>query len=405
DTIMGRYLRAHWIPCMAEHEVPGPDQPPRRLRLLGEDWVVFRDSEGRVGVLDEHCLHRRASLFFGRNEEGGLRCVYHGWKFAWDGALLDVPNERRSTGIMAKLRARACRAQLRGGLLWVYVGPEDAEPAFPEFEWLDLPDTHRVVSRWEQDCNSVQAMEGELDPSHASFLHRRLDRLAESDSAIDGRYFQEDTSPVLHVDSTDYGFITASQREVDEASAYWRLNQFILPFYTIITTEPDHARMIRMWVPRDDESCWVIALTYRMDEPIRPAEREAWETGVTIHRRIVPGTTRAPENRDNDYLIDREVQSTVSFTGIDGIRAQDAMACESAGAIVDRSLENLVSSDLAIVVMRKRLLQEARKMADGGEQPDTAAKGSLYRVRGHQMVLPRERHYSDDPDAMRAMYG
>jgi phthalate 4,5-dioxygenase oxygenase subunit len=402
-TDMGEYLRSFWIPAMVLSEVPDRDEAPVRLRLLGEDLIVFRATDGKIGVMDEHCPHRRASLFFGRNEECGIRCVYHGWKFDTDGNCVEMPSEPPESDYRRKVKARAYAAREAGGLLWVFMGDQATIAAMPDFEWLDLPEGHLFASRWEQECNSIQAMEGELDASHVSFLHRRLDKIDDNNQALTGSYFQEDRSPRWHVRDTDYGFIAASQRNVDDNKSYWRLNQFLLPFYTMITPSPGSALMTRMWVPKDDTHCWVIAVSFRRDRPLGSEEVRAWRNGENTHRRVIHGTTIPTETRANDYGIDRRAQKTLSFTGIEGIRAQDAMVTESAGPIVDRSQEHLGTSDIAIVKMRRRLMAEARKFQETGERPLPTRENRLYRIRAHQVVLDREKLFHEDDSVMAAM--
>jgi phthalate 4,5-dioxygenase oxygenase subunit len=402
-TPMGAYLRSFWIPCMVLHEVPVADGPPVRLRLLGEDLVVFRDTRGVVGVLEELCPHRRASLFFGRNEECGIRCVYHGWKFDTQGNCLDMPSEPATSDYKTKIKAVSYRAREAGGLLWVYMGPSEQPPEMPDFEWLDLPPEKLYASRWEQECNSIQAMEGELDAAHVSFLHRKVDQIDDSKQALSGAYFQEDRSPRWHVKDTDYGFVAAAQRRVEEDKAYWRMNQFLLPFYTMITSEPGNARMTRMWVPKDDTHCWVIAVNFRQEHALGEKELTAWRNGDNTHRKVIPGTTQPVETRANDYLIDRDVQKRMTFTGIAGVRAQDAMATESAGPIVDRTREHLGTSDVAIVKMRRRLMAEARAFKDTSAAPLASTRGKLYRVRPHQTVLDRTMMFDQDESVVAAM--
>ena len=402
-TFMGEYLRSFWIPAMVAAEIPGRDEAPVRLRLLGEDLIVFRETDGKLGVMDEYCPHRRASLFFGRNEDCGIRCVYHGWKFDVEGNCLDMPSESPESDYRRKVKARAYAAREAGGLLWIYMGDQASLAAMPDFEWLDLPEGHLYASRWEQECNSIQAMEGELDSSHVSFLHRRIDQIDTNNQALTGSYFQEDRSPRWHVKDTDYGFIAASQRNVDDNKSYWRMNQFLLPFYTMITPAPGSALMTRMWVPKDDTHCWVIAVNFRRDKPLGTEELRAWKNGENTHRRTIPGTTIPLENKANDYNIDRQKQKTVSFSGIEGIRAQDAMVTESPGPIVDRSLEHLGTSDIAIVKMRRRLMAEAKKFQDTGERPLPTRENRLYRIRAHQVVLDREKLFHEDDGVMAAM--
>lgn len=401
-TPMGAYLRTFWIPCMLLSEVPTADEPPVRLRLLGEDLVVFRDTRGRVGVLDELCPHRRASLFFGRNEECGLRCVYHGWKYDTDGNCVDMPSEPASSNYKAKIKAVAYPTKEAGGLLWVFMGDKAKLPQLPDFEWLNLPEDQCYASRWEQECNSIQAMEGELDAAHVSFLHRRIDGLDEKKHSLSGSYFQEDRAPRCRVVDTNYGFINASCRNVEEGKAYWRMNQFLLPFYTMIAAGPENARMTRMWVPKDDTHCWVIVVSFRPDRALTEEELTGWRNGDTLHRKVIPGTTQPLETRANNYLIDRSVQKRITFTGIAGVRAQDAMAAESAGPIVDRTKEHLGTSDVGIVRMRRRLIAEARAVT-GGVVPTLPQNGALYRVRAGQALLERGKNFEEDERALGAV--
>ena len=403
STPMGVYLRRFWIPAMALAEIPARDEPPVRLRLLSEDLVVFRDTNGRIGVMDEHCPHRLASLFFGRNEEAGIRCVYHGWKFDVDGKCLETPNEPESSTMCQRVRANAYLTAQAGGLLWVFMGPKEEAPSLPGFEWLDLPDERRYISRWEQECNSIQAMEGELDAAHVSFLHRRVDGIADNKMALTGSYFRDDTAPAWHVTDTDYGFIAASARSVENDNAYWRMNQFLLPFYTMITSMPDGPRMTRMWVPKDETHCWVIAVSFRPDRALEEEELRAWRAGENTHRLVHPGTTQPIETLANNYLIDRQVQKHQTFTGIAGIRAQDAMATESSGPIADRSKEHLGTSDRAVIAMRRRLMRDARTLEQEGLVPKVAQGGDIYRVRASSAVLPKSENFAQNQSVLETL--
>jgi phenylpropionate dioxygenase-like ring-hydroxylating dioxygenase large terminal subunit len=387
DTPMGKLMRSFWTPAMTEREIPAADDAPVRLQLLGESLVVFRDSAGRVGVIEEHCPHRGASLFFGRNEEGGIRCVYHGWKFDVNGQCLDLPSEPADSPMRARMRARTYPARLAGGVLWVYMGQGEAPP-LPDFEWLGLPASHVYVSRWQQECNYAQAMEGELDSAHVGFLHRLVDRTDDDGQRLTGTFFKADTAPLWKILQTPSGFMACNGRRVDEGRRYWRVNQFLLPFYTMIPPHPNDAHLVRMWVPMSDERCWVLCASFRPDRPLGETELAAWINGDNSHRRVVPGTTIPTERLDNDYLIDRELQRTHSFTGIAGIRAQDAMVTESAGPIVDRSREHLGTSDRAVVAMRRLLIDSAVALSEQGAQPVGPGAPHVYRVRATQTVLP-----------------
>jgi phthalate 4,5-dioxygenase len=401
-TPMGQLMRRFWIPFMLDRELAEPDGAPLRVRLLGEDLVAFRDSDGRVGLLDEHCPHRRASLFFGRNEGCGLRCVYHGWKFDVAGNCIDLPSEPPGSTLQRKVKATAYPVREAGGVLWAYLGPPDLMGELPAFEWISLGAEHRHASRWVQECNYLQTLEGEIDSAHVSFLHRRLDQLDPSKTAIRGALFRDDTAPTWRVDETQYGLVLAARRNADDGRSYWRMNQFLLPFFSMIAPDIGGPHTARMWVPRDDESCFAICVTYHPQRALTAAERAAYEAGEVGHALLIPGTTRMRANRDNDYLIDRQMQKTAHFSGIDGVRAQDAAMTESQGRIVDRSLEHLGSSDTAIIAMRKLLLRSARELA-GGKEPPAARGGRLYAVRSWSALLAGDARYDEDEGVRRAM--
>jgi phthalate 4,5-dioxygenase len=401
-TPMGEFVRRFWVPFLLSRELPEPDGPPRRVTLLGEKLVAFRDSAGRVGLLDEHCPHRLASLFFGRNEECGLRCIYHGWKFDVSGACVELPSEPPGSPLQRKVRIKSYPVRDIGGVLWTFMGPEGAAGEIPAFECLSVPESHRFVSQWVQECNNIQAIEGEIDSAHVSFLHRRFDKQNAPKTSIVGEYFRSDTAPSWRIDPMPYGLVAAARRGVD-GQAYWRMNQFLFPFYTMIA--PSHVggtMTTRMWVPRDDESCWVICFSYCPDRPLTEQEVANFRAGENSHPVLIPGTMRQRANRDNDYLIDRTLQRTTFYSGIAGVRAQDTAMTESMGRIVDRSLEHLGTSDIAIIAMRKAMLAAARKLS-AGEVPVAARGGTLYAVRSWSAMLPAHLAYDEDPAVLRAM--
>jgi phthalate 4,5-dioxygenase len=400
-TPMGDYVRRFWIPVALSSELAERDGDPRRIRLLGEDLVLFRDTEGRVGLLGEHCPHRLASLYFGRNEAGGLRCLYHGWKFDVAGACLDMPNEPPASNFKHKVRATAYPTEERGGLIWAYLGPAGTLADFPAFEWLDLPSSHLYVSRWQTECNFVQAMEGEMDTSHVGFLHSRVDRLAEDKMQLTGAFFHEDRAPKFHVERTPWGMVAAGRRDVEGDKSFWRMNQFLLPFYSMIPPVRDAALMTRAWVPRDDVTSSIICVSFRPDRPLGNEELARWQVGTNTHREVIPGTTRPRAHRDDDYFQDRRRQRTESFSGIEGVRNQDACVTESQGAIVDRSREHLGAADTAVIQMRKLLIDGARALARG-EEPPPARDGAVYRVRAGSAVLPLGVGYSESAEIKRS---
>ena len=402
-TPMGALFRRHWLPFMLADELAA-DAPPRRVQLLGECLVAFRDSRGRAGLLGEHCPHRRASLYYGRNESGGLRCVYHGWKFDVSGACLEMPSEPAESSFRHKVRAEAYPVQERGGLLWAYLGPAEKRAELPELEWLGVPAERRYVSRWLQDCNYAQALEGEIDEAHVSFLHRRFDAEGVAKTALAGGYFQEDTAPRYTVHDTPYGLACGARRSVEGGQYLWRVNLFLMPCFTLIPPSDDpHVRLFRAWVPADDTHTNVLCASWRTDGPVSERDLALWRGGEAAHRKVEPGTATPAERADNEYLIDRAAQRTRSFTGIAGIRAQDAMVTESAGAIADRTREHLGTSDKAVIAFRQRLLGAARRLAQGIE-PQAPYDPDCYRVRAHSALVPRdERDFPEHEEFRRAM--
>jgi phthalate 4,5-dioxygenase len=394
----GNYFRRYWLPALLASEVPVPDCPPVRLRLLSEDLIAFRDTDGRVGVIDEFCPHRRASLFWGRNEECGLRCVYHGWKFDVNGACVDMPNEPPEYGFNNKMRNAAYPTREYGGLVWVYMGPPDQTPELPWLEWARVPASHRYVSKRLQETNYLQAIEGGIDSSHSNFLHASVEafrltddyvaRVRNSDN-LRAKYHLLDKAPRFTVKKTGYGLVIAVRRNAEDDAFYWRITQFLLPSHTMIPHQKGLSINGHTWMPRDDRSCWVWTITWNPDGPLSEEDREAIGKETFVHTRVDPVTFRPLRNRDNDYQIDRELQRTSSMTGIHGFAAQDQALQESMGPVVDRTRERLGTSDTGIIAMRRLLLQEVRALAEGHE-PEAAHHGDAYWVRSCSLLLKRD---------------
>jgi nitrite reductase/ring-hydroxylating ferredoxin subunit len=380
---MGELLRRYWIPALLSEELPEPDCAPLRVRLLGEDLVAFRDSTGAVGLLDRACAHRGASLFFGRNEEGGLRCVYHGWKFDTAGACVDMPNEPAKSSFRDRIRLKAYPCQERGGIIWAYMGSVWPAPSLPEFEWAVVPEAQRCVSKRLQECNYLQALEGGVDLSHIAFLHRNLDP---GRDARDQTLTRGDTHPTFEVVDTDYGLLIAARRNADADSFYWRISQWIMPWYTMFPPLVDTGIGGHAFVPIDDESCWVYNMTWDPRGPLGAV-------GDGIYGELLPGTYRSRANRDNDFLLDREVQRTVSYTGIPGFAAQDSAVQESMGLIANRERERLGSADVPIVALRRRLLEAVKMLGANEDPPGLDPAGQ--RVRPAALLLPRGIPFQD----------
>ena len=397
-TPMGELFRRFWLPALLSSELTA-DGAPVRLRILGEDLIAFRDTTGRIGILDAYCSHRRAPLFFGRNEASGLRCVYHGWKFDADGRCVDLPNvaDPKQVDAMKKVaRLTAYRTREAGGLAWIHMGSADRVPAFPRFEWTEVPAGHTHVSRWLQRSNWLQGMEGEIDTSHIGFLHQYFKAPAEFLAA---EALQQDRSPVITLRETDYGFTYGARRNYNN-EFYWRVTQWLLPMYSAIPRAADGPFTSggRAWVPVDDQHTTSFSYRYRVDRPHTAAEVAEIESGFFFPPRVERTAVEMPHGyridtwlptarKDNDYLIDRAMQKDVNFAGIWGVNEQDRALQESmpsadaaSRGIIDRSREHLVSADLPIAAARRRLLALARALADGIE-PALASNGDAYQVR------------------------
>jgi phenylpropionate dioxygenase-like ring-hydroxylating dioxygenase large terminal subunit len=390
-TPMGNTLRRYWLPALLAWELPEPDCPPVRVRLLGEDLVAFRDTRGRLGLLDEYCPHRRASLFFGRNEECGLRCVYHGWKFNIDGQCLEMMNEPAELDFKHKIRTTAYPLIEEGGMLWAYMGKPGEEPPRPQFAWTQAPATHRHLSKVVQETSWLQGLEGGIDTSHAPILHRVL----KADSARPGfkpsNPFVRGKAPRLVVDLTDYGYQYAGIRPLGEAEVHIRTYHFVMPFHQIrpsLTEQGTRSVAGHIWVPMDDETTMVFNWEYSTTEaPLTDDDRMERRLGngpLDVDQR----TFRSVRHRHNDYLMDRKVQRTETFTGIDGINNQDRAIQESMGRIVDRSREHLGPADKAVIQARRLLLQAVKTVEEGGTPCGLAP--TYYGLRAAEGVLPRE---------------
>jgi phthalate 4,5-dioxygenase oxygenase subunit len=376
-TPMGRLMRRYWIPVSFSAALPRADAPPVRVKILGESLVLFRDSSGRAGLVDERCPHRGASLFFGRNEDNGLRCVYHGWKFDLEGRCTDMPSEPADSTFRNKVSVAAYPCEERGGIVWAYMGPPELKPGLPQLEWMGVPETHRFVTRHLQECNWFQALEGGFDTSHLTFLHRG--DTGGGSSALPSRY---------EVVPTDFGFVTATGRQSDPLTTRWSVSAMLLPFHKVISRfVKDGPIGAHAWVPVDDEHCMNWSIEYHPDRPLGEAEMERSRNGYYIHAENLPGSDRTVLNRDNEYLIDRELQRRGdSYTGIKGIGMQDCGIQESMGPISDRTREHLGVSDTAIIKLRRLLLRTLKDMEEGKAPP--ASDPASYRVRSAGFALP-----------------
>jgi len=377
-TPMGAFFRSFWLPALLPAELPEPDCAPVRFRLLGEDLVAFRDTSGRIAFMQNACPHRGASMFFGRNEEDGLRCVYHGWKFDVAGACVDMPNEPAESNFKHKIKAVAYPGVERGGLIWIYMGPADQSPEIPQLDWLDLTYEHKVINKWIQPSNYAQGVEGNIDSAHISFLHRNFDITPRNPRGARG-ILSPDGSPRLTIKETDFGFVYGARRQAGEEEYYWRLTPFMLPTYTTIPS-PAWPRTCFMLIPLDDHNTWWFTASYNPDRPM-PADRQGQRTW------LIAGTWQSALNPENDFKIDREMQKSGNYTGIPEIRIQDMAMTDTMPRILDRTVEHLGTTDLAIITMRRLLMRLARQAAEG-TAPYAALNGEVHRVRPLDVVDP-----------------
>lgn len=406
DTPMGRLFRRYWIPALLAEELPEPDCAPVRVKLLGEQLIAFRDTQGRLGLLDEFCSHRTASLYFGRNEDCGLRCAYHGWKYDVEGNCVDMPSEPEDSKFKSRIKQKAYPCVERGGVIWTYMGPPELKPELPELEWAMLGDGHRFVSKRLQETNYLQAMEGGIDSSHVSFAHRfNLDDDPMHSGTEGNEYLKADTRPKFEVAESDGGLVIGARRNANDDEYYWRITQWIMPWYTIIPPFGTHNPLGgHAWVPIDDETCWAWSINYHPTRELREDELASMRNGDGIHAKYIPGTYRTLANKDNDYLMDREAQKQKkTFSGIEGIAAQDFSLQESMGAICDRTKERLGTSDAGIILARRRLLaalEELEAETLPGLQPEHQ------RVRSTSVLLPKATPFQEGAeDALRMVEG
>jgi phthalate 4,5-dioxygenase oxygenase subunit len=367
DAPMGGVMRGHWMPVCLSEEVAEVDGAPRRARLLGEDIVVFRDTAGRLGALAERCPHRGASLAFGRNEECGLRCLYHGWKFDVDGGVMDMSSEPPASPLRRNLKHRAYPVRESGGFVWLWMDPERPPARFDAPAWAPTPETNIAVVKIHVACNWAQVLEGSIDSAHSSSLHSTNMPVAQvsGSTAKDGVWLRpsNDKAPRMEIEETAYGFQYAALRKplVDpETHDYVRTTIFIAPF-TVLIPPNNRYKLSQMLVPIDD----VNTMFYWI----------AWhETGGISQREwrefchATPGVDldldyRKHRTLDNRFLQDRKAMKAGDFTGIPGIPAQDMAMWESMGPIADRTAEHLGASDQAILQFRRQMIAAARRFA------------------------------------------
>ena len=404
-TPMGDLLRRFWMPALLSEELPQRDGPPKKIRIMGEDLLAFRRTDGRIGIVEPHCPHRGANLYFGRNEECGIRCAFHGWKFDIDGNCVDLPTSPPESTYKDTIKLLAYPVREWADMVWVYMGPRESIPELPQLELGLVTAPHRFVSKKWQDCNWVQSLEGAIDTAHFSFLHAiptkdeaaRLDILRKTSAigqegglADRSRWVTDDPRPKFRIQSHDAGLVIAAGRKTDTTDLYWRIAQYLAPNHALVPVAfPGEVYHGQSWVPVDDTTCWIYTYSWVPDRPLTNAERAKYASGLSLHAEIdehyVPR-----RNLRNDYLLDRELQKTLSFTGISGVSDQDAAIQDSQGPVQDRTREHLGPTDIGIVEFRKLVVGAARALQQG-EPPRAAAASRSYAVRAGGWIAAAEK--------------
>jgi len=370
-TSCGRFLRSYWQPIATAEEMPiGGDPMP--IRIMSEDLVLFRDDKDQLGLIGQFCAHRGTDLSYGRVEDGGLRCLYHGWLFDRQGNCIDQPAEPEGRKFCDKIRHPAYPVQEKGGAIWTYMG-EGEPPLIPDFGFLMAPEPNRLAFRVIQTCNWLQGLESSADPAHTTYLHRRPAGTPSQRSGADIPALRGTEPPAISTEQTNFGTRIFALHNSPNGKKYLRVNNYVYPCGATPSTSTGEVGYQGRWfVPRDDTSHCVFEFFYRHSEPVdKEALRKFRAENVAPDFRHV----RRPENR---YLQDREEQKRGgSFIGMgDYFPAQDAFAIESQGAIRDRTKENLGSTDIVIAAVSRTLLKAIEQMQDGGEAPGLIRDGS-----------------------------
>ena len=403
-TPMGELMRQYWVPALLSSELPSPDSDPLRVMLLGEQLIAFRDTNGQIGLMQHNCPHRGASLFFGRNEESGLRCVYHGWKFDVTGACIDMPNEPAESDFKHKVKATAYPCVERNGLVWTYMGSRQSPPPLPDLEANNLAEGEYSVSAMQRECNYLQGLEGDIDTSHFSFLHFGAAGPETAEPGTLQYYALKERAPRYQVLDTEFGCMYSAFRPAEPGQLYHRIAMFLFPFWTMIPTGVLGLQIVaRGWVPMDDEHTMFFSLTPRT----RGVQR-ATQAGMELHPNTSSwyGRFRMVSDSRNDYRIDREWQRVKGgdYTGVAGIHTQDQAVTESMGAIYDRTLEHLGSSDAMIIRTRRRLLDAARALVEKGVIPPGVDHPEVYRQRSGGILLPEGTDWVQATSELRKAY-
>jgi phthalate 4,5-dioxygenase oxygenase subunit len=404
-TVMGNFMREYWLPAMLSSEIPKRDCDPVRVRMLGEDLIGFRDHSGKAGLVQNLCPHRGASLFFGRNEEDGLRCVYHGWKFDVEGNCVDMPNEPPESNFKARVKATAYPVQERAGLVWVYMGTRDQPPALPDIEATIWP-AGASVQVWMAPCNWLQVLEGNIDTVHSVFLHGGANEVEWYPEGSFSYYNLRQRWARFAAADTDYGAIYGAYRPGPPGHDYWRIGQFFFPCWSSAGTGVMGYKIRQTaWVPMDDTHTLVIQLSGITDDDELPTSAVTVDHDPdvevlpnTLPGILLPNTTdwygrfNTKFNWENDFLLDREMQREFgSFCGMElGVVNEDTAIQISMGPVLPREIEHLGTSDMMIIRARQRLLDAARAFDQHKVAPPALDTPEVYNTRSGGIFIPED---------------
>ena len=373
---MARLMRDYcWIPFALSIQLV-PDGAPRRVRLLGTDYVAFRDSKRRVGLLDEGCPHRNASLVLARNEDCGLRCIFHGWKVDATGQVVEAPTHTpNADAFAAKIKTRSYPTVDAGGLLWVWLGESEPAP-FPHLPFTTLPDSHVWVTATQCACNWLQGVEATLDTAHIGTLHKAyMEAYSANDSASSIAGTLASLAPRYDVEDTDYGIDAIGIRPLSDGSRYVRTTKWVMPFVSLVPGSPgssgrDVDGVIFIVSPIDDTHHQLFFGFWANDFPIN----DGLYLAVPEAQRAVVGDRPFDVNnfggfsggREDNWGQDREAMARGHFSGFTGnLLQEDTVTQISMGPIVDRTREHLSSSDVAIIHARRALLEAVQRVQEG----------------------------------------
>ncbi len=385
-TPTGALFRSVWLPALLSSQLPGPACPPVRLKLLGEELIAFRDGNGQIGIVQAQCAHRLAPLYYGKVEKEGIRCSYHGFLYDHTGQCIEIPSEGGKSPLCKNVKLRAYQASEKADVVWIYMG-EGEPPTLPKFPWIDLPKSQRLASVWLQETNWFQGVEGEIDSSHVSILHKSKGQ-KNALTLVHREWTVKDPSPRLYVHETPIGFMSVARRRAEE-KYYWRVTQWMAPMFSLV---PSAVWPIggRSWVPIDDENTYTWDFSYSLDKDIPADFKDSVVNGMMFppemsyqsYRLNTGGTVQTwipKRTMYNDYLIDRRTQSEdYETTGIRGLNDQDRAMQEGMGRITDRSKEKLMAADITVVTARRRILDIVKSPESLAKFRQVVADGSAY---------------------------